>query len=69
WPERTPKDEEERKVFIAEHHKQKTELFMLIDQALTNGVKVAVCSTSNEKASHACLDQNEQGRSRYSQEM
>ncbi|KAF3550492.1 hypothetical protein DY000_02006318 [Brassica cretica] len=66
WPEKAPKDEAERKAFIAGLHKQKTELFMvliekkllplrpgvakLVDQALTNGVKVAVCSTSNEKA-------------------
>ncbi|XP_027168338.1 CBBY-like protein isoform X1 [Coffea eugenioides] len=66
WPEKAPKSEEERKEFIASLHKRKTELFMaliekkmlplrpgvakLIDQALDNGVKVAVCSTSNEKA-------------------
>ncbi|KAK6123601.1 hypothetical protein DH2020_042654 [Rehmannia glutinosa] len=66
WPEKAPKSEEERKEFIAALHKRKTELFMaliekkllplrpgvakLIDQALGNAVKVAVCSTSNEKA-------------------
>ncbi|KAI8529130.1 hypothetical protein RHMOL_Rhmol12G0202500 [Rhododendron molle] len=66
WPEKAPKGEEERKQFIASLHKRKTELFMaliekkllplrpgvakLIDQALAKGVKVAVCSTSNEKA-------------------
>ncbi|KAL6973112.1 hypothetical protein U1Q18_027290 [Sarracenia purpurea var. burkii] len=66
WPEKAPKNEEERKHFIASLHKQKTDLFMvliekkllplrpgvakLIDQALAKGVKVAVCSTSNEKA-------------------
>ncbi|KAJ0049111.1 hypothetical protein Pint_15610 [Pistacia integerrima] len=66
WPENAPKSEEERKEFIASLHKRKTELFMaliekkllplrpgvakLIDQALEKGVKVAVCSTSNEKA-------------------
>ncbi|XP_059304065.1 CBBY-like protein isoform X2 [Lycium ferocissimum] len=66
WPENAPKTEGERKEFIAGLHKRKTELFMaliekkllplrpgvekLIDQALGNGVKVAVCSTSNEKA-------------------
>ncbi|ESQ45717.1 hypothetical protein EUTSA_v10010540mg [Eutrema salsugineum] len=71
WPEKAPKDEAERKVFIAGLHKQKTELFMvliekkllplrpgvakLVDQALTNGVKVAVCSTSNEKAVSAIV--------------
>ncbi|KAG7564901.1 HAD-like superfamily [Arabidopsis suecica] len=71
WPEKAPKDEAERKEFIAGLHKQKTELFMvliekkllplrpgvakLVDQALTNGVKVAVCSTSNEKAVSAIV--------------
>ncbi|CAN6718110.1 unnamed protein product [Malus baccata var. baccata] len=71
WPEKAPKSEEERKAFIASLHKRKTELFMaliekkllplrpgvakLIDQALANGVKVAVCSTSNEKAVSAIV--------------
>ncbi|XVF54608.1 hypothetical protein PTKIN_Ptkin05aG0195400 [Pterospermum kingtungense] len=71
WPEKAPKTEEERKEFIASLHKRKTELFMalienkllplrpgvakLIDQALEKGVKVAVCSTSNEKAVSAVV--------------
>ncbi|KAM5571808.1 CBBY-like protein [Rosa sericea] len=71
WPEKAPKSEEERKAFIASLHKRKTELFMaliekkllplrpgvakLIDQALAEGVKVAVCSTSNEKAVSAIV--------------
>ncbi|XWS51346.1 hypothetical protein CRYUN_Cryun12cG0169300 [Craigia yunnanensis] len=71
WPEKAPKSEEERKEFIASLHKRKTELFMaltenrllplrpgvakLIDQALEKGVKVAVCSTSNEKAVSAVV--------------
>ncbi|PON85267.1 HAD hydrolase, subfamily IA [Trema orientale] len=71
WPEKAPKSEEERKEFIASLHKRKTELFMaliekkllplrpgvakLIDQALAEGVKVAVCSTSNEKAVSAIV--------------
>lgn len=71
WPENAPKIEEERKQFVATLHKRKTELFMaliekkllplrpgvakLIDQALGNGVKVAVCSTSNEKAVSAVV--------------
>ncbi|KAF3968705.1 hypothetical protein ACB098_04G145200 [Castanea mollissima] len=71
WPEKAPKSEEERKEFIASLHKRKTELFMaliekkllplrpgvrkLIDQALDKGVKVAVCSTSNEKAVSAIV--------------
>ncbi|CAM8977813.1 unnamed protein product [Rhodiola kirilowii] len=71
WPERAPKSDHERKAFIASLHKRKTELFMvliekkllplrpgvakLIDQALSEGVKVAVCSTSNEKAVSAIV--------------
>ncbi|KAJ8430703.1 hypothetical protein Cgig2_000268 [Carnegiea gigantea] len=71
WPEKAPTSDEERKEFIASLHKRKTELFMaliekkllplrpgvvkLIDQALANGVKVAVCSTSNEKAVSAIV--------------
>ncbi|XP_066335356.1 CBBY-like protein isoform X2 [Miscanthus floridulus] len=66
WPAKAPKTDEERKEFIASLHKRKTELFMaliekkllplrpgvqrLIDEALGKAVKVAVCSTSNEKA-------------------
>ncbi|XP_076903175.1 CBBY-like protein [Bidens hawaiensis] len=71
WPENAPKGEQERKDFIASLHKRKTELFMvliekkllplrpgvakLIDQAFAKGVKVAVCSTSNEKAVSAIV--------------
>ncbi|XP_075494075.1 CBBY-like protein [Primulina tabacum] len=71
WPDNAPKIEEERKQFLASLHKRKTELFMaliekkllplrpgvakLLDQALGNGVKVAVCSTSNEKAVSAVV--------------
>ncbi|CAI9112980.1 OLC1v1013496C1 [Oldenlandia corymbosa var. corymbosa] len=71
WPEKAPKGDQERKEFIASLHKRKTELFMvliekkllplrpgvakLIDQALGSGVKVAVCSTSNEKAVSAIV--------------
>ncbi|XP_071722025.1 CBBY-like protein [Rutidosis leptorrhynchoides] len=71
WPDKAPKSEEERKEFIASLHKRKTELFMaliekrllplrpgvakLIDQALAKDVKVAVCSTSNEKAVSAIV--------------
>lgn len=71
WPENAPKSEGERKEFIASLHKRKTELFMaliekkllplrpgvakLIDQAFAKGVKVAVCSTSNEKAVSAIV--------------
>ncbi|KAL8224666.1 hypothetical protein R6Q59_000237 [Mikania micrantha] len=66
WPDNAPKGDQERKEFIASLHKRKTELFMvliekklfplrpgvakLIDQAFAKGVKVAVCSTFNEKA-------------------
>ncbi|XP_007037850.2 PREDICTED: haloacid dehalogenase-like hydrolase domain-containing protein At3g48420 [Theobroma cacao] len=71
WPDKAPKSEEARKEFIASLHKRKTELFMalienrllplrpgvakLVDQALEKGVKVAVCSTSNEKAVSAVV--------------
>nr|GEV96827.1 haloacid dehalogenase-like hydrolase domain-containing protein At3g48420 [Tanacetum cinerariifolium] len=71
WPENAPKGEQERKEFIASLHKRKTELFMvliekkllplrpgvakLIDQAFAKDVKVAVCSTSNEKAVSAIV--------------
>ncbi|CAA6668252.1 unnamed protein product [Spirodela intermedia] len=71
WPESAPKTEEERKDFIASLHKRKTVLFMaliekkllplrpgvarLIDEALGKAVKVAVCSTSNEKAVSAIV--------------
>ncbi|PUZ44663.1 hypothetical protein GQ55_8G125200 [Panicum hallii var. hallii] len=71
WPAKAPKTDEERKQFIASLHKRKTELFMaliekkllplrpgvqrLIDEALGKEVKVAVCSTSNEKAVSAIV--------------
>ncbi|KAI3931443.1 hypothetical protein MKX01_040360 [Papaver californicum] len=71
WPGKAPTGDEERKKFIASLHKRKTELFMvliekkllplrpgvakLIDQAFAKGVKVAVCSTSNEKAVSAIV--------------
>ncbi|KAL8215901.1 hypothetical protein R6Q57_022738 [Mikania cordata] len=71
WPDNAPKGDQERKEFIASLHKRKTELFMvliekkllplrpgvatLIDQAFAKGVKVAVCSTSNEKAVSAIV--------------
>ncbi|KAL4566644.1 hypothetical protein LXL04_030764 [Taraxacum kok-saghyz] len=71
WPKNAPIGEQERKDFIASLHKRKTELFMvliekkllplrpgvakLIDQAFAKDVKVAVCSTSNEKAVSAIV--------------
>ncbi|KAJ1685781.1 hypothetical protein LUZ63_017171 [Rhynchospora breviuscula] len=71
WPAKAPKTDDERKDFIASLHKRKTELFMaliekkllplrpgvqrLIDEALSKGVQVAVCSTSNEKAVSAIV--------------
>ncbi len=61
-----PKNIDNREVFIKEMHKLKTELFMdiiesgelslrpgiarIVDEAIADGVKLAVCSTSNEKA-------------------
>ncbi|CAI7818106.1 unnamed protein product [Closterium sp. NIES-54] len=66
WPQAAPTDPSERAAFVAGLHKSKTALFMqlvetgalplrpgvarLIDEALAAGVRVAVCSTSNEKA-------------------
>ncbi|GBG76582.1 hypothetical protein CBR_g22462 [Chara braunii] len=71
WPVGSPEGEGERKQFVADLHKTKTQLFMsmvetgalplrpgvarLIDEAMGEGVKVAVCSTSNEKAVSAIV--------------
>lgn len=71
WPANAPKTDKDRKEFVASLHKRKTELFMaliekkllplrpgvarLIDEALDKDVKVAVCSTSNEKAVSAIV--------------
>nr|ABK22941.1 unknown [Picea sitchensis] len=71
WPDIAPRTEGERKELIASLHRRKTELFMaliekrllplrpgvarLIDEALEKGVKVAICSTSNEKAVSAIV--------------
>ena len=65
-PYKTLKDEGERKALLLRLHKRKTDLFMqrvesgamplrpgvkrLVEEALGGGVKVAVCSTSNERA-------------------
>eukprot|EP01023_Acetabularia_acetabulum_P012941 TRINITY_DN16123_c0_g1_i8.p1 TRINITY_DN16123_c0_g1~~TRINITY_DN16123_c0_g1_i8.p1 ORF type:complete len:285 (-),score=47.28 TRINITY_DN16123_c0_g1_i8:73-927(-) len=66
------KDDEERKEYIKGLHKLKTQLFMdmitdgqmplrpgvkrLINDAIGSGIKVAVCSTSNEKAVQNIVD-------------
>eukprot|EP00898_Chlorokybus_atmophyticus_P006736 jgi/Chlat1/7063/Chrsp56S00529 len=65
WPSKAGETDEQRQAFVAGLHKLKTQLFMdlienralalrpgcrLIDEAITAGVPVAVCSTSNEKA-------------------
>lgn len=71
WPATVPSSEQERKDFVASLHKRKTTLFMdliekkllplrpgvarLIGEALSQGVKVAVCSTSNELAVSAIV--------------
>ena len=51
WPEKAPKDEDERKAFIAGLHKRKTDLFMaLIEKQLLPlrpGVAKLVCYLSN----------------------
>lgn len=65
-PYRTLRDEGARQQLMLKLHKRKTDLFMeavesgampllpgvrrLIEEAIANGVKVAVCSTSNERA-------------------
>lgn len=65
-PYKTLKDEAARKELLLKLHKRKTDLFMervgsgamplrpgvkrLVQEAISNGVKVAVCSTSNERA-------------------
>ncbi|EFJ31567.1 hypothetical protein SELMODRAFT_168817 [Selaginella moellendorffii] len=72
WPDAAPKDSAERKAFVASLHKRKTDLFMelidtkelplrpgvarLVDEALAKNIKVAVCSTSNEKAVSAIVN-------------
>lgn len=66
WPAAAPGGVDERREFVAGLHKLKTALFMdlvetgalplrpgvarLVDEALAAGVRVAVCSTSNERA-------------------
>lgn len=71
-PFKSIKDDGERKALVAELHKLKTDIFMdmvqrgtmplrpgvkrLVGEAIDNGVKVAVCSTSNERAVQAIVD-------------
>jgi len=66
WPEVIPADEESRQEKVKELHLRKTAIFMelidagkiplrpgvlrIIDEAIANDVRLAVCSTSNEKA-------------------
>jgi len=66
WPSVIPTSEQERAAFIADLHKIKTNNFQkviesgvvplrpgverLVDEALSQGIKVAVCSTSNDAA-------------------
>lgn len=68
WPEGT----EDRDALIAAIHKRKTAIFMrlieegslplrpgiarIVDEAIENGITLAVCSTSNEKAVQAVVD-------------
>ncbi|SIQ63212.1 haloacid dehalogenase superfamily, subfamily IA, variant 3 with third motif having DD or ED [Rhizobium sp. RU20A] len=68
WPESHP----DRDALILAIHKLKTEIFMrliregrmplrsgvarIVDEAIANGIKLAVCSTSNEKAVQAVVD-------------
>jgi len=68
WPEK----HQDKDLLISELHKLKTELFMeliesgalplrpgvarLIDEAIDRGIKLAVCSTSNERAVNTIID-------------
>lgn len=71
WPD-IAETEEDKKTLVKELHARKTELFMelvesgkvplregvkrLVEEAVAAGVKVAVCSTSNEKAVQKIVD-------------
>ena len=66
WPQNIPSDENDRKEMVKSLHLQKTDIFMdminegsiplrpgvlrLVDEAISNGVRLACCSTSNDKA-------------------
>lgn len=66
WPDAIPQSDEERKNKVKELHLEKTDIFMtlidegsiplrpgvlrIVDDAIANGVRLACCSTSNEKA-------------------
>lgn len=66
WPDVFPEDETERQAMVKKLHLRKTDIFMdlidegviplrpgvlrIIDEAISNNVRLAVCSTSNEKA-------------------
>lgn len=43
WPEKTPKDDAERKVFIAVLHKQKTEFFMVLIEKKLLSLSSSLC--------------------------
>lgn len=66
WPKNIPSDENARKEMVKRLHLQKTDIFMeminegsiplrpgvlrLIDEAIANNIRLACCSTSNDKA-------------------
>lgn len=66
WPDVFPEDETERQAMVKKLHLRKTDIFMdlidkgviplrpgvlrIVDEAIANDVKLACCSTSNEKA-------------------
>jgi len=72
WPQDWPTDAEERARRVKEIHLLKTDIFSemitkgelqlrpgvkrLVSEAISNGVKVACCSTSNEKSVSAVVD-------------
>lgn len=73
WPDEVGEDADARQAMVKELHARKTALFMelvdsgrvplrpgverLVGEARTEGVPVAVCSTSNEKAVQRIVDQ------------
>jgi hypothetical protein len=66
WPDQIPEGKEDRAAKVKQLHLQKTDIFMklidegriplrpgvlrLVDEAISNGVRLAVCSTSSELA-------------------
>lgn len=72
WPASVPEDAAGRDALILKLHKRKTDIFMaliesgqlplragvarLVDEAIAGNIRLAVCSTSNERAVQAVVD-------------